>query len=159
MQGRRRHYRQNKNNVSRKVREVEAWGQRGIYAIYSDFKLVYVGEAISSEGIGARLFAHHSKPQLHGRWDSFSWFGIDGYNADGKPVPYQPIKVTAPTIARTLELVAILVADPPMNRAQGRFKGAERIDQAHAKGGEPSVEGMLEMLKKVTSQLEGLKGK
>ena len=155
MPGHRGHYRQTVKNLSRKEKLVEVWAQRGIYAIYSGFKLVYVGEANSAEGIGARLYSHHTKPRLHRRWDSFSWFGIDGYAADGSLVPYKDVTISGSTIARTLELVAILVADPPLNRAQGRFKGAEKIGQARAKGAEPSI---TERLRLITKQLEELKG-
>jgi hypothetical protein len=85
------------------------------------------------------------------RWDSFSWFGIDSYSATGKRKPYKDSKVKDSTIARTLELVAILVADPPMNRSQGKFKGAEKIVQVPSPSENPegSITEQLANIKKL----------
>jgi len=131
MAGTRQHYKKNIKNKKAKVKACDAWYQHGIYALYSDFKLVYVGMAKSTDnGIGSRLFAHHKFARMGRRWDSFSWFGIKGYGENGEMQPYDGRSaVSEATIIRTLELVAILIADPPLKRSQGRFQGAERILQ------------------------------
>jgi hypothetical protein len=129
LSGQRRHYRKTSKSLESREKRCNAWEQRGIYALYSDFKLIYVGMASSSDGIGSRLYAHHEKPRLTRRWDSFSWFGIDGFDHEGKRTSYAPIEVNPNLLVRSLELAAILIADPPLNRSQGRFKGAEQLDQ------------------------------
>jgi hypothetical protein len=134
--GHRRHYKRTSKNLQSKKKECNAWEQRGIYALYSQFKLVYVGMASSSaQGIGSRLHSHHTKARMRGRWDTFSWFGIDSYNDSAVRVPYKEGRVSESTLVRTLELVSILIAAPLLNRAEGKFKGAEQIvqDTSHAK--------------------------
>lgn len=117
-----------RNSVEKK-RHVDVWTQRGVYALYSDGKLMYVGLADSVEGIGDRLYSHHTKPRLTGRWDAFSWFGINGFDTTGNLVEVPSITTSPKALIRALELIVILTADPLMNRASGKFAGAERINQ------------------------------
>jgi len=156
--GDRRHYKLTVKNPTAKKRHCDVWKQHGIYALYSNFKLVYVGLANSiDEGIGSRLYSHHTKPRMQGRWDAFSWFGIDAYDNEGRPVLYKTAPVSGPTIVRTLELVSILVADPPLNRSQGRFKGAEQIVQDTSKAPpkpEHLMEDLLEEIKNLRGELK-----
>ncbi len=48
--------------------------QRGIYALYYDFDLVYVGQAEKGGRLFGRLKVHLSD-HLAERWNRFSWFG------------------------------------------------------------------------------------
>jgi len=66
----------------------EAWGRRGrsepvwfglqigIYALYKNKKLVYVGKSGSGKkpNIASRLANHHRN--MAGKWNRFSWFGF-----------------------------------------------------------------------------------
>ena len=143
-----------------KAKHCEVWNQRGIYALYKDFKLVYVGLAISkTRGIGSRLHDHCTKASKRDRWDSFSWFGIDSYDNAGKLKPDVASKVNEATIIRTLELVAILVADPPMNRSKGKFTGAERISQAVIKTPPADDASINDQLAEITKMLLALRHK
>jgi hypothetical protein len=115
-------------------KKVNAWHQQGVYALYSSGKLMYVGLALGTNGIGERLYSHHTKPRLSGRWDSFSWFAFNGFDSNGKKhddrtSPKSRISSDLQTIVRTMELAVILTSDPAMNRASGKFSGAERINQ------------------------------
>ena len=154
--GHRRGYKKTVKSPTAKEKVCNVWEQRGIYALYKDFKLIYVGLASSSSGgIGSRLQSHCTNRRMKDRWDSFSWFGIDSYGTNGELKRYVATKVDESTIARTLELVAILVADPPMNRSQGKFKGAERIVQAPSRTSENiSIADQLADIKKVLIEIK-----
>ncbi len=128
LKGQRRHFKVTSKNATPKAKMCDAWKQVGIYALYDHYKLVYVGMASSEKGLGDRLLAHHTKPRLSGRWDSFSWFGLRSFDEAGVIEQFKSHNVDATSIARTLELVSILVADPPLNRAGGRFAKAEILD-------------------------------
>lgn len=112
-----------RNNVVR----CNMWDQRGIYALYDNFRIVYVGKA-DDRGIGRRL-TEHCKDRFRKRWDSFSWFGVQDFDKRGKPRPYKSVRSTQREAIRSLELLAILMSDAPLNRQQGRFPGAEKVWQ------------------------------
>src|ERR1700692_4391188 len=86
-----------------------------------------VGQA-DDRGIGRRL-TEHSRDRLRKRWDSFSWFGVQDFDNRGKPRPYKGIRSTQTEAIRSLELLAILMSDAPLNRQQGKFPGAEKVWQ------------------------------
>lgn len=147
MLGERKKFKVTVKNPSGRVKFCNIWNQRGIYALYRDFQLVYVGQATSADGIGGRLNVHVTKSRFHRQWDSFSWFSFDGFDAQGKPEPYRPEKVDEKTIARTLELVTMLIANPPLNRSRGRFKGAEKINQGKSDTRELSNKEVLQKMR------------
>lgn len=101
--------------------------QRGIYALYSNYEVVYVGQAGRVSSGSARLFKrlqHHQKDDLADRWDRFSWFGIKYVKKnDGKLSQdtdnYQGKMEHALDI---LEAISIAIADPRLNRQRGRWK-------------------------------------
>ena len=50
--------------------------QTGIYILYADYKIVYIGQAGKGK---SKLFARlkdHMRDELAGRWNQFSWFGL-----------------------------------------------------------------------------------
>ncbi|AXA37024.1 hypothetical protein BRCON_2247 [Candidatus Sumerlaea chitinivorans] len=133
---------------------VNFWDQVGIYALYENYKLVYVGQAGLSDKscIGKRL-RQHLNDDLAGRWNKFSWFGLFPVGPDNKLVvardPHAPSEGSAcgpdaatskseilmnsklSHLADVLEGVIIEVAEPPMNAQKGRFgPNVERYDQA-----------------------------
>ena len=57
--------------------DVDFWRQVGVYALYADYRLVYVGQAGigDTSSIGNRL-KKHTTDDLADRWDMFSWFGL-----------------------------------------------------------------------------------
>jgi len=96
--------------------------QIGIYVLYADYKLVYVGQA----GVGnAKLFErlrYHRNVDLQGRWNQFSWFGLrrvlkKGNLAAEATTVYPPI----PSVLNHIEAVLIHTAEPALNRQGGRF--------------------------------------
>lgn len=60
---------------AKKSQPVDFREQSGIYALYGNYELVYVGQ---TGGKGQKLMARllqHRKDDLAGRWNIFSWFG------------------------------------------------------------------------------------
>src|SRR4051794_27744 len=58
--------------------------QIGIYLLYKNDKLIYVGRSsIGGSRIGARLAHHYSYGDNAGKWDAFTWFGFKPV-VDGK---------------------------------------------------------------------------
>lgn len=127
----------NRNRVDWTAREMwgvrkgkkrcDIWDQRGIYALYKDFRIVYVGQA-DGRGIGVRLCEHRTD-RFAERWDSFSFFGICEVDKHGKARPAKQLAVPPTSIVRSLELIGILLSAPPLNRARGRFPDAEKVYQ------------------------------
>ncbi len=69
---------------SANAKPVEFRQQRGIYALYAEYDLVYLGQT----GAGAdRLFKRlkrHRTDHLAERWNRFSWFGTQWVTAANK---------------------------------------------------------------------------
>ncbi len=105
----------------------DIWNQSGIYALYKDFAIVYVGQS-DSRGIGVRL-REHCKGRLAERWDSFSFFGICVVDKQGQAKPASRMSVEPKSAITSLELLAILLSDAPLNRARGNFPGADKVWQ------------------------------
>lgn len=118
---------------ARRAGNVDFWKQVGIYALYAEYQLVYVGQAgIGDKAcIGSRL-QRHTKDDLAGRWDMLSWFGLCKVNANLKlGARFGLAKASWNGIADILEGVLIEVAEPPMNSQRGRFgRGVHRYLQA-----------------------------
>lgn len=114
--------------TAKKTKSVDFWKQIGIYALYADFRLVYIGQVRSAkEGFGKRLKRHADADELAGRWDAFSWFGVRYHKKSAKkdedhlskPDASKPSDVEE--LLNILEGVAIEIAEPPLNSQGGRF--------------------------------------
>jgi hypothetical protein len=116
--------------VRKGKRGCNLWEERGIYALYDRFKIVYVGQA-DSRGIGIRL-NEHCTDRFGERWDSFSFFGICPVAEDGTVLQAGQSSANPEDVIRSLELIAILLSDAPLNRARGRFPGSEKVWQVDA---------------------------
>ena len=107
-------------NKAKKNNPVDFWNQSGIYALYADYHLVYVGQAGQS-GIGPRLKGH-TKDHLAGRWDSFSWFGICYVKKNEKLSDIPGTRnISTSTILNITEAITTAIAEPPLNKQAGRF--------------------------------------
>lgn len=98
--------------------EVDFWEQHGIYALYADYRLVYIGQ---TKDLGVRLRAH-TKDRLAGRWDTFSWFGLRFVKNDNElSVPPKGVGDEIEDILNILEAISCAIAEPPLNLQSGRF--------------------------------------
>lgn len=107
---------------------IDFWKAKGIYVLFDRFKCIYVGKALESS-IGFRLRSHLSD-RLAGRWDMFSFFSVSTVNKTTKNTrdPGQR-QVTQGVTINSFEALAILIADPSLNRKRERFKDAHEAIQ------------------------------
>lgn len=99
---------------------------RGIYLLYEGREVVYVGQALDSPIV--KRLKDHTRDRLSGRWDRFSWFGLDGVNPDGSIVKVGDIfSVNISDLINSLEGILIEGLEPRQNRKQGNKFGDEYI--------------------------------
>ncbi len=96
--------------------------QIGIYALYADYDLVYVGQAgAGNQTLFSRL-KHHRKNDLAGRWNRFSWFGVlRVLNSGALASKTDALHPDVPGVLNHIEAILIHAAEPPMNSQGGRF--------------------------------------
>lgn len=112
-----------KPSDARRDDPTDFWDQIGIYALYADYHLVYVGQSGQGEQsrLGVRL-RQHTTDDLAGRWDSFSWFGIRFVTNNNRLADIPAVRnLNLSQILDLTEGILIAVAEPPLNRQRGRF--------------------------------------
>jgi len=125
--------------------EIDFREQSGVYVLYADYKMVYVGQA---GGGNQKLFARikqHKRDALAGRWNQFSWFGIRKVNQNGKLAAESDGKHSTHTeVLNHIEAILIHAAEPTQNRQGGRF-GEDVIQylQRRDQKSDPTVEEMI----------------
>lgn len=108
--------------------EADFWEARGVYVLFDRFRCIYVGKALDTT-LGYRLKCHLSD-RLAGRWDMFSFFSVSTVNKTRKNTrPPGQRQITQGVTINTLEALAILVADPSLNRKRERFQDAHEASQ------------------------------
>lgn len=119
---------QGKVRRKRKTRTIDFWETQGVYVLHADFKTVYVGKA-DSRRLGPRL-RDHLTDRFAGRWDMFSWFGLSTVAAGEERVREPGVRQVQPKIIiDTLEALAILIADPALNRKRETLPAALQAEQ------------------------------
>lgn len=99
---------------------------RGIYLLYDGREVVYVGQALDSSIL--KRLKDHTRDRLSGRWNRFSWFGIDGINPDGSIAKVEDVfNVNLGDLINSLEGILIEGLEPRQNRKQGNKFGDEYI--------------------------------
>lgn len=117
-------------NIRRKgvKHQIDFWDAKGIYVLHSDFKSTYVGKAFGTS-IGSRLRDHLSDRHA-GRWDMFSWYSVSSPRITQADVSQPGQRQLKPeTVINTLEALAILIADPALNRRRETLKDAYEATQ------------------------------
>jgi hypothetical protein len=108
---------------ARRDEPTDFWDQVGIYALYANYNLVYVGQ--TGQGVQNRLgvrLRQHTDDDLAGRWDSFSWFGIRFVTPRNQLAAVPNVRnLTLPAILDLTEGILIAVGEPSLNRQRGRF--------------------------------------
>src|ERR1700733_4869983 len=108
---------------SKKSLDLNVYEERGIYVLYKDYLPVYVGKAFK-QSIGYRLQLHRESRRKGSRWDSFSWFGLKGFKANGQLRSLNKVPSVRPeTLIETLEALLIVVVDPKLNSRREALKG------------------------------------
>ena len=96
--------------------------QVGIYVLYADFHLVYVGQT----GAGGQRLLHrlkqHRDDHLARRWNRFSWFGVRWVKkTGGLSAVAQAAHPPLAQVLNHLEAIIIDTAEPALNSQGGRF--------------------------------------
>ena len=104
--------------------------QRGIYALYADYELVYVGQTGSgSDRLFKRLKAHRFD-HLSERWNRFSWFGTQWVTQQHKlSMDTAALHETVEAGLNIMEAVSIAIAEPRLNLQRGRWSDATKYFQ------------------------------
>jgi hypothetical protein len=64
------------------AKKIDFREQSGVYVLYADYQMVYVGQAgAGNQKLFTRL-KQHTRDALAGRWNQFSWFGIRRFGED-----------------------------------------------------------------------------
>jgi len=102
--------------------EINFREQSGVYVLYADYQMVYVGQAgAGNQKLFARL-KQHTRDSLAGRWNQFSWFGIRKVKANGDlAAEADGAHSTLLQVLNHIEAILIHAAEPKQNRQGGRF--------------------------------------
>lgn len=90
--------------------------QKGIYILYDQHTVVYVGRSIDRP-LAKRLY-EHTVDRLSSRWNRFSWFGLLGVTEGGN-LRELPLNTSLASLVATLEALLIEALEPPQNRKRG----------------------------------------
>ena len=107
---------------------IDFWNAYGVYVLHHEFNAVYVGKAAATR-LGARL-RNHLTDRHAGRWDMFSWFSLSKIRITQRDVSDPGTRyLSQGTVNDTLEALAILIADPKLNRRREALPSAVRALQ------------------------------
>jgi hypothetical protein len=116
---------------SLKAHPVDFREQRGIYALYAGYELVYVGQTGAGDDRLFKRLKEHRHDHLSERWDRFSWFGTQRktkknlLSADTKSIKNQSVKAALDI----MEAVAIAISEPKLNLQRGHWNNSTKFFQ------------------------------
>lgn len=110
-------------NTAKRATPIDFSDQVGVYALYADYSLVYVGQTGKGEQALLKRLREHRRDDLAGRWNRFSWFGVRRVLETGslskKNGAFHPSLID---VLDQVEGVLIHIAEPALNRQGGRLK-------------------------------------
>lgn len=134
--------------INGKTLAVDLWGAKALYVLSDEFRCVYVGQAFD-RSLGPRL-RDHLTDRFAGRWDMFSWFALSNITKKGNIIPPGQRQVGPAMVMDTLEALAILVADPALNRKRESIPSGIEVTQAK----NPHPKTMRHYLETILSRLD-----
>jgi hypothetical protein len=115
---------------SRKAKPVDFRKQRGIYALYADYELVYAGQTGASNDRLFKRLKHHRNDHLSERWNRFSWFGTQWVTKSNRlSEDTASVSQTVEAALNILEAVSIAISEPKLNLQRGRWGDAKKYFQ------------------------------
>jgi hypothetical protein len=122
---------------TKKAKPVDFRMQRGVYALYADYELVYVGQTGSGTD---RLFSRlkmHRNDHLSERWNRFSWFGTQWVTRSHQlSTDTAQVHTAVDAALNTLEAISIAISEPRLNLQRGRWSEATQYYQFADEGEE-----------------------
>lgn len=111
--------------------EIDFRDQIGIYALYYNFELVYIGQvgANTDDSRGKSLFDRlkdHRDGRHSERWDRFSWFGVQDVKNSEELTKFRTAPLSGVTRGQVLDLfeaVGIALSEPKLNLQRGKLRG------------------------------------
>src|SRR5690348_5385500 len=132
-----------------KTKAVDFWDAKGVYVLHNEFCTVYVGQAYSRT-LGPRL-RDHLPDRFAGRWAVFSWFSISSVTKRGFIRARGQRQVTPEVVNNTLEALAILVADPALNRKRESIPSGLWVEQMKS----PHPKSVRHYLETILAKIDG----
>lgn len=115
---------------STRARPVDFREQRGIYALYGDYELVYVGQTGAGNDRLFRRLKAHKNDHLSERWNRFSWFGTQWVTKAGElSADTATVSQSVEATLNILEAVVIAVSEPRLNLQRGKWSEATQYFQ------------------------------
>ena len=115
---------------SQKARPVDFRNQRGIYALYADYELVYIGQTGSKNDRLFNRLKAHKRDHLSERWNRFSWFGTQRVLGSGNlSADTANVGQSVEATLNILEAVSIAIAEPRLNLQRGKWSEATKYFQ------------------------------
>jgi hypothetical protein len=103
-------------------RPIDFGDQIGVYALYADFDLVYVGQVGGGNNRLLNRLRHHKSKGFSGRWNRFSWFGLRRVLANGQlSNENEQFHPTRQEVLGHVEGIILQFSEPPLNGQEGSF--------------------------------------
>lgn len=115
---------------SKKAKPVDFRTQRGIYVLYADYELVYVGQTGAGRDRLFKRLKQHRNDHLSERWNRFSWFGTQWVTKKHElSEDTAKVSQTVEEALNTLESVSIAISEPKLNLQRGRWGKTKKYFQ------------------------------
>jgi hypothetical protein len=126
---------------NRQAHPVDFREQRGIYALYADYELVYVGQTGAGDDRLFKRLKTHKTDHLSERWNRFSWFGTQWVTREHRlSSDTAEVHATVEAALNTLEAISIAISEPRLNLQRGRWSDATQYFQYTEGQGEDDEE-------------------
>ena len=119
--------------------------QSGVYVLYADYQMVYVGQAGNGNQKLFDRLKQHKRDALAKRWNQFSWFGTRWVKSDlTLSAEVEGAHSTHEEVLNHIEAILIHAAEPKHNRQGGRFgEGVTQYLQVRDERLGPTMEDMI----------------
>jgi hypothetical protein len=115
---------------SKSAKPIDFRLQRGIYSLYANYELVYVGQTGSGDDRLFKRLRTHNRDHLSERWNRFSWFGTQWVTQQGVlSVDTAKLQGDVSQVLNILEAVATAIAEPRLNLQRGKWSAATQYYQ------------------------------
>lgn len=131
--------------------EIDFWKAKGIYALFYDFEIVYIGK-VTENRLGTRIASHwrYRKEQ----WNTFSFYSfsdIDFKNGKVKTTSKKSI-IDINMAIKTIEAIIINTAVPFNNKQETRFPNSLKVKQNTYKT-HNTINDIMNRLEKIEKRL------